>query len=64
MLEGIRQRQMFSFDEYQTMLNLQCGVNQEEHEAGIAQATDRNYGMYVIDLHGLVLESGAEEQAT
>jgi exocyst complex component 4 len=60
MLEGIRQKQVFSFDEYQTMLNLQCGVSQTE---GAAQATDRNYSMYVIDLHGLELETTADEPA-
>jgi exocyst complex component 4 len=64
MLEGIRQKQVFSFDEYQTMLNLQCGVNQAEGEAGIVQATDRNYSMYVIDLHGLELDISGEEQAS
>lgn len=57
MLNGVRKSQSFSFDEYQTMLNLQCGVNPGESEAGAAKATDRNYSMYVIDLHGLELES-------
>jgi exocyst complex component 4 len=59
MLNSIREKQVFSFDEYQTMLNLQCGVNQDEGEAGVAKATDRNYSMYVIDLHGLELENAA-----
>jgi exocyst complex component 4 len=62
MLEGIRQQQEFSFDEYQTMLNLQCGVGQAEGEAGVAKATDRNYTMYVIELHALEMESSAGEQ--
>ncbi|KAG5635065.1 hypothetical protein H0H81_012546 [Sphagnurus paluster] len=56
MLDGIRKRQAFSFDEYQTMLNLQCGVNPDEGEAGAAKATDRKYSMYIIDLHGLELD--------
>jgi exocyst complex component 4 len=46
----------FTFDEYQTMLSFQCGVNPAEGEAGAGKATDRNYSMYVIDLHGLELE--------
>lgn len=57
MLETIRQKQCFTFDEYQTMLNLQCGVDPAEGESGIAKATDRNYGMYVIELHGLEINS-------
>ena len=55
MLDGIRQKQYFSFDEYQVMLDLQCGVNSTS-ERGAQQATDRNYSMYVIDLHGLEME--------
>jgi exocyst complex component 4 len=60
MLDSIRQKQLFSFDEYQTMLNLQCGVNQTKGDAGVATATDRNYNMYVIDLHGLELERSTD----
>ncbi|KAL0951436.1 hypothetical protein HGRIS_008128 [Hohenbuehelia grisea] len=58
MLESIRKKTVFSFDEYQTMLNLQCGVVQSEREVGAAQPADRNYSMYVIELHGL--EMGSE----
>lgn len=43
------------------MLDLQCGVDQSTGEAGVAKvATDRNYGMYLIDLHGMELESPAD----
>jgi len=56
MLDGIRQHQTFTFDEYKTMLNLQCGVDPSEGEAGVLKAADRNYNMYLIDLHGLELE--------
>lgn len=59
MLDDIRKRQSFSFDEYQVILNFQCGVNPAEGDAGIAKATDRNYSMYVIDLHGLELEKSS-----
>lgn len=51
MLAGIRKRQEFTFDEYQIMLNFQCGV-----EEGKKDPMDRNYSMYMIDLHGLELE--------
>lgn len=61
MLDSIREKQLFSFDEYKTMLDLQCGLNQAQREpAGPAQANDRNYSMYVIELHGLVLESSED----
>jgi exocyst complex component 4 len=60
MLDSIRKKQLFSFDEYKTMLDLQCGVNQRQGEPDAAQATDRNYSMYVIDLHGLELESSGD----
>ena len=52
MLDGIRQNQSFSFDEYQAMLNLQCGVD----DSGTQKAVDRNFSVYVIELHGLELE--------
>ena len=59
MLNGIRNGPgpSFTFDEYQMMLKFQCGVNPEEQEGGVPKAVDRNYSMYVIDLHGLELES-------
>jgi exocyst complex component 4 len=56
MLDKIRERQTFTFDEYKTMLSFQCGVNPTEGEAGVAKATDRKYNMYVIELHGLVMD--------
>lgn len=58
MLDSIRQKQIFSFDEYKTMLDLQCGVAQGG--SGATKANDRNYSMYVIDLHGLELESSGD----
>ncbi|KAJ7596856.1 exocyst complex component sec8 [Mycena floridula] len=63
MLDGIREHQTFSFDEYQTMLTLQCGVDQSRvgEDSGTSKATDRNYSMYVIDLHGLEIENSASE---
>ncbi|KIK70793.1 hypothetical protein GYMLUDRAFT_32854 [Collybiopsis luxurians FD-317 M1] len=59
MLEGIKDRQEFSFDDYQTMLALQCGVDPnptDPRQSMASQAADRNYSMYVIDLHGLEIE--------
>ncbi|KAJ6509353.1 exocyst complex component sec8 [Mycena vitilis] len=56
MLDGIRKKQIFTFDEYQLMLNLQCKVVPGEDGP---KAADRNFSMYVIDLHGLEMESGS-----
>jgi exocyst complex component 4 len=59
MLQGIKQSQEFSFDDYQTMLALQCGVDPnptDPRQSLASQATDRDYGMYVIELHGLEIE--------
>lgn len=60
LLDSIRQHQNFTFDEYKTMLNLQCGVDQSIGEAGAAKAVDHNYSRYLVDLHGLELESSAD----
>lgn len=57
MLDGVRQKQEYSFDEYKSMLALQCGVDQTLGDQGAQRATDRNYPSYVIDLHGLEMAS-------
>jgi len=59
MLALIRKQQTFTFDQYEVMLNLQCGVDQSRKDRSGAQATDQNYSMYIIDLHGL--EMGAQK---
>ncbi|EKM84205.1 hypothetical protein AGABI1DRAFT_52016 [Agaricus bisporus var. burnettii JB137-S8] len=56
MLDEIRKKQVFTFDEYKTMLSLQCGVDPAEGDAGAVKATDRGYNMYIIELHGLVMD--------
>ncbi|KAL1737539.1 Sec8 exocyst complex component-specific domain-containing protein [Schizophyllum commune] len=50
MLESIRSKPVFTFDEYETMLKFQCGLDSTKGK------TDRNYSMFVIELHGLELE--------
>ncbi|RXW22590.1 hypothetical protein EST38_g3261 [Candolleomyces aberdarensis] len=61
MLDRIkRQRQQaFSFDEYQTMLNLQCGYFPGDGSTSATKAPDRNYNHYVIELHGMELDGAA-----
>ncbi|PIL31730.1 hypothetical protein GSI_06434 [Ganoderma sinense ZZ0214-1] len=59
LLDTVRQKQEFTFDEYKAILDLQSGV-QSGVAGGAAQATDRNYNMYLIELHGLELENSAD----
>jgi len=60
MLDRIRREQVFTLDEYKVMLDLQCGVDPVLGDKSMSQARDRNYNMYVIDLHGLELERRTE----
>lgn len=53
MLESARRRQLFSFEEYKSMLCLQCGVDQTLGESAL---TDKELNMYLIELHGLVVD--------
>ena len=55
MLSHIKQKPLFSFEEYKSMLNFQCGVDQALGDRGAAQATDKNYNMYLIELHALAI---------
>ena len=59
MLDAVRKKQEFTFDEYKAILDLQCGV-ELSRTGGVAQAADRNYNMYLIELHGLELENSAD----
>jgi len=44
------------------MLNLQCGVDQAlVLSGGVAQAADKKYSTYVIELHGMELEDGGDD---
>lgn len=63
MLALIRKQQTFTFDQYEVMLNLQCGVDQTRKDRSGAQEMNNNYGMYLIDLHGLELETQNDTNA-
>ncbi|KAI6136490.1 hypothetical protein F5141DRAFT_1074987 [Pisolithus sp. B1] len=60
LLDSVRSKNVFSFDEYKVMLDLQCGVDQSLGDAAGSKATDPNHGLYTIELHGLELENSAE----
>ena len=53
MLNTVRKRPQFSFDEYKSMLYLQCGVDQT---LGDQAVSDNDINMYLIELHGLVVD--------
>ena len=58
MINNIRQQRLdteYSFEALLAMLNFQCGDDGTAGEKGAAAATNRNYSMYLIDLHGLEL---------
>lgn len=61
MLKGIRRKQTFSFDEYRIMLSLQCGVDLTGGDTG-ARTTDRNYNLYLNELHELERQAGSEDK--
>lgn len=42
------------------MLNFQCGVDQALGERGAAEATDRNYNSYLMELHALAIEDSTD----
>lgn len=61
MLEHIKDKQNFGFEEYKSMLNLQCGVDQALAEsnqlgAAVSQASVREYNDYLIELHALAID--------
>jgi len=43
------------------MLKLMCGVDQTIPNTGTIQAADRSYGMHVIELQQLEMESANED---
>ena len=52
MLDGAGKKHFFQFDEYQTMLNLQCGVDASD----ASKAIDGDYSSYVKELRGLEMD--------
>jgi len=55
MLKGVKKKPQFTFDEYRSMLNFQCGVDQSLGDAGALQAKDKEYSSYLIQLHELAV---------
>jgi exocyst complex component 4 len=60
MLASIKRKPQFTLEEYKSMLNFQCGVDQALGESGASNATDRNYHAYLTELHALAIEDSTE----
>ncbi|THH02605.1 hypothetical protein EW026_g281 [Hermanssonia centrifuga] len=61
LLDTIRRKQEFTFDEYKVVLDLLCGVDPSQGDKAVGQASNRDYNMYVIELHGLELETSVDD---
>jgi hypothetical protein len=61
LIESIKVKQEFAFEEYHVMLKLISGVDQTIPSTGEVQAADRSYGMHVIELQQLEMESANED---
>jgi len=57
MLASLHKQRAFTFEQYEVMLSLQCGVDQSQKDRSGTQATDKDYSIYIIDLHGLEMEA-------
>ena len=55
MLNTAREKHLFNFDEYQTMLNFQCGIDPSD-AATASKAIGRDYSSYVVELHELEMD--------
>ncbi|KAG8978596.1 hypothetical protein FRC05_009868 [Tulasnella sp. 425] len=53
LLESVKKKPQFSFEDYKSMLYLRCGVDQTLGDRGV---TDNAVNMYLIELHGLVVD--------
>lgn len=60
MLASIKRRPQFTLDDYKSMLNFQCGVDQAGGEQSISNASDTNYNSYVTELHALAIEESTD----
>ncbi|KIJ46391.1 hypothetical protein M422DRAFT_66747 [Sphaerobolus stellatus SS14] len=63
MLKGIRQKPQFTFEEYRSMLNFQCGVDHSLGDAGAREAKDKEYSSYLIQLHELAVGDIMDENS-
>ena len=57
MLDTVREKPLFSFDEYKAMLNLQSGVDQSLGDAAAGGSSD--YRLHLLDLETLTISDDA-----
>jgi hypothetical protein len=53
MLDTVREKAVFSFEEYKAVLSLQCGVDQSLGDPAISGTSD--YRLHLIDLETLTI---------
>lgn len=53
MIEQVKQKSKFSFEEYRSMLNLQCGIDQS---LGDRASGGSDYNIYLMELHALAID--------
>jgi len=58
MLDAIRRQPEFSFEEYKSMLNFQCGVDQTMSDPGLGSS---DFNLYLIDLHALAMDDWGDD---
>lgn len=61
MLKSIKEKPMFTFEEYRSMLNFQCGVDQSIRDLASFQAKDPGYNTYLGQLHELAVGDIADD---
>ncbi|KDQ19891.1 hypothetical protein BOTBODRAFT_142567 [Botryobasidium botryosum FD-172 SS1] len=59
MLDSIRQQSEFSFEEYKSMLNFQCGVDQTTNDSGPSSSSD--FSLFLIELHALAMDDWGDD---
>lgn len=55
MLKSIKEKPLFTFEEYRSMLNFQCGVDQSIRDPANIQPKDPAYNTYISQLHELAI---------
>ncbi|KAG8889462.1 hypothetical protein FRB98_004147 [Tulasnella sp. 332] len=60
LLESAKRQPLFSFNQYKSMLCLQCGVDQTN---GDAVLTNKELNAHLIELHGLVVDDWEDTQS-
>lgn len=61
MLKSVKEKPLFTFEEYRSMLNFQCGVDQSIRDPASVQPKDPAYSTYISQLHELAIGDIADD---